>query len=433
MSKFYLQCFWLLCFFQSSALLALDCTKMTDDPEYFNTHEAQCYNSPEFNYHYGLLALKSNKPSLAISFFERVTVLDKNHAGVWIDMAEAYYRQDNRQGVHYALGELTKKFNIPSQLKPVIKFYRVWYDETKHTSRTSGGVFVGSGFSDNINSGSSSRSIDLQFGDQILGVELGEDSRAIKDDFLDVGGFWQYSSLDNNLSGKRDDMLDSYIRFSFNNREYGSHHKYSSGVLMLSAGSEYTKGKERLVFNSAFAAYIQSGDFYQRNYLLSALYGQQIKENLQVKMRLGYEKSSYVDTTSDLNRYSFMLEGDYRTRAGVWSATWRKGSDIVSGVRAGGDTRWYSGGLAWKYHFRSSILSASVYHRVEDDSEVYSSSLLGDRKKDKEILGIDVSYHKILTRQLSAEFTVTSTKTQSEIELFDGSQNKIGVTAYYYW
>lgn len=422
-------------FFASDVLAAADsnCQARFSTLKQYHDRESDCFEDAEFNYNLGLLALSEGRYSMAVSAFERVVVLDTQHAGAWLDMAEAYLLLGDRDGVYYAIAELEKRFPIPQGLTEVIARYKKWYRERRPVYVQRGGAFLSQGYSDNINGGSSRQNIDLEFGGQVIRIGLDENSQSIADGYSDVGGYWQldYNQFSETSNTKGDSY---YLRLSANKRFYDTETEYDSGIIMINGGRAFTSKRERLSMNVGTIFYSQRGKVYQQGLLLGLQYDKRFSQYSAFRVQLACDHNRYRSSgISDVDKCSYQLKLKRDFDFGELSATLLSGVDMVSGFRPGGDTLWYGARLGWLYSFSDSTLSVYARYEQEEDEEPYSTEIFGDRKRDKITTAYGVGYEFFFTKRASVELSASASTTTSDIVLFDTEQNKAALSFYYYW
>ncbi len=419
--------------FFSADVKAVDCLDRLETLQQYQDQEGSCFDNSDFNYQLGLLALEKGDLSQAVSAFERVVALDSRHAGAWLDMTEAYFRLGDRKGVHYAIGELEKRFTIPEGLVAVVAKYKEWsqWYQPKYANR--GGAFISKGYSDNINAGSSRHSIDLVFGQQIIRVDLDDESQSIADAYSDIGGYWQFDYQ--NYSATSKTKSDSYyLRLSANKRFYDMEDRYNSGVIMMNGGRVYNSKRERLSLNLGTILYSQRGRIYQQGLLLGAQYDKRLTQDSTFQVQIACDHNRYRDSeVGDVNKCSNQFKVKRDHHFGEFSATFLSGMDWKSDTHAGGDTFWYGARLEWLYSFSNATLSAYTRYEQESDDKPYSEEILGNKKRNKTTNASGLSYEYFITKQASIELSASASRTRSDIALFETEQNKAAVSLYYYW
>lgn len=153
---------------------------------------------PEFDFLYGLAAMESGRPDIAVFAFERIAFLYPNQRRVKLELARAYFMANNLTAATTLFNEVLAT-NPEPNVQANINAFLAAIEERENAVRSSLNWFVNSnlGVDSNINSATELGVISTPIGD----VELNPNGQSIDDEYLDLGGGFVYSHpLDKNRS-----------------------------------------------------------------------------------------------------------------------------------------------------------------------------------------------------------------------------------------
>lgn len=140
----------------ADAELLLRAGKAQDAWALLSPHEFELAGREGFDYLLGVAALETGRPGLATLIFERVLVVNPNHAAARIDMARAYYAQGDHARARTEF-EAVLHFDPPPPARATIDRYlaAIAGAAGKSATRLSGYVEAMLGSDSNLNAGAS--------------------------------------------------------------------------------------------------------------------------------------------------------------------------------------------------------------------------------------------------------------------------------------
>jgi len=139
----------------------------------------------DFDYLLGRAALDAGMPSKATLVFERLLMVDPNHAGARLDMGRAYFALGDFERARNEFDSLNK-LNPPPAARSVIKHYLTAIDNRLQPAKTVAKAYLEAGFGrdSNVNVGPRATSIYLPvFG---LNFSIADSARAQSDNYHQV-------------------------------------------------------------------------------------------------------------------------------------------------------------------------------------------------------------------------------------------------------
>lgn len=181
---------------------------------------------PEFDFLYGLAALESGRPDEAVFAFERIAYIYPDQQRVKLELARAYFSSNNLAAAELLFNEVLDTDPGPNVSNNIQAFLDL-IEQRQNAVSSSFTWYVNSniGSDSNINSATELGIISTPIGD----VDLSETGQRIEDEFVDIGGGFNYIyPFDKNRS--------AFARGTFNQHNNFSSNDFDLGVLAGEAG-----------------------------------------------------------------------------------------------------------------------------------------------------------------------------------------------------
>lgn len=117
----------------------------------------------DYNYRLGLVALERGHLGVALNAFERVALLNPQHAGVWLDLAIVSYQMGDDASAQQFLEYLSTTYDLPPSIKEAYQFWisKVSLRQRSQEKGFSGDISFSLGRTSNANGGLSTDRIRL--------------------------------------------------------------------------------------------------------------------------------------------------------------------------------------------------------------------------------------------------------------------------------
>lgn len=151
----------------------------------FNAEAAEEATDPEEAYRLGLIAQREQRYAEAINHFERVVLINPNHAGAWLDLAIAYFSVGDFTTAANLLDHVESQFAPGPKTAENIAAVRVRIAQAQLGGRAAAArtwraeVSAGVGYGRNINSAPNINSVFLTLANQRLELLLAENQRPV--------------------------------------------------------------------------------------------------------------------------------------------------------------------------------------------------------------------------------------------------------------
>ena len=210
---------------------------------------------PEFDFLYGLAALKSGRPDEAVFAFERIAYIYPDQQRVKLELARAYFTSNNLTAARTLFNEVLDSGSGPNVSANIQAFLDL-IEQRENAVNSTFTWYVNSniGSDSNINSATELGVIDTPIGD----VELSPSGQSIDDNFMDLGAGFNYNYPFNKNSS-------AFVRGNFNQHNNFSISEFDIDVLSAETGYAVIRENVRLSMYSRFQRVNLNEEEFQRS------------------------------------------------------------------------------------------------------------------------------------------------------------------------
>lgn len=381
-------------------------------------HEAAHSDEVAYNYHLGVLALRSRQYGIALNAFERVVLQQPAHAGAWLDLAIASFHLGDDASAEQLFLYVRTHFDPPPPVLQTIEEYRHLLAERAMARRTwQAQLGTALGWTDNANSGPALDKIQLTSGGQRYDIALDPRQHPRPAHFLQADALLRWAPEAIAVSGL------GFLFYGQQRRNAGIMSDFNQGVSIAAANIEQPLGPY------TWGAQLAMQDFRLGQ---ARLYRAQVAElalrretgPCQLQAGLEAERRRYGDMPDlDGDIHSLRLGGECRLAypGHILGLLLRTSRDLASRQRAGGEQRRHEILVSYRHPLGPGRLEYSARSAQQADAEGYSP-LLEDGAR-RRVTRSQWALAFVLPLGLSQEWYLSAQyyKQQSNIPLFTQS------------
>jgi len=428
----------LCCLFPAAALAAYDPARLStlvgdkqyqDAYDYALEHRAAHEGELGFDLYYGIAAIEVGELNEAIFALERVVSREPGFDRARLELARAYFLQDNDRRARNAF-EVVLAHDPPPPVEDQIERYLSAINRRadRYETTTSGFVELRAGHDTNVNAATDEESVEIL--DGLARVLLDEDSRELDDNFLRFEARGRVShplSPGVNLVGEA----------GLWQRSLADESEFDTGALEAQLGVMWRGAEDRLLVSGELQHFELDGEDYRDLFGIGARYDRTLSDELGIDVtgrvsELEYDDRPDLDSTLWLldTGFSRAFAGDRRPvlTAGAFvggedaeddtNAAQSNTERDILGVRAG---LWLVLAPRW------TLLGRFEYSTSEYGEE---SNLFGEtREEDYYSVGVSADWRPDAHWRVGPN--LTHSRNDANIELYDYDRTELWVRARY--
>ncbi len=384
----------------------------------------------DYNYLLGVSALQTRHYSQARNAFERTLLLQPGNAGAYLDLAITEIELKNFHEARRLLQEIEQRFNPPEGIRQVINAYNARISSAL-TPRNyfSSHVFIGGGYSDNVNNGTDKSLIELDLGTGPVLLPVSNSSKSSPDSYSEAGATLSY----NIEQGPWRHQLISAIQRS----DYHSMTEFNTVNAVFGANSSISYEQSQIDAGIYYSTVWLDGADYQTSTSGSGQYSYQLPSGLKLASQLRLSQLRYIQTQSNnINRAELTFSASKAVsvlgKNSLLQATLRFNRGSALNNRAGGDEQQWQAGMALITQLNPQDLARlSLSVGNNNDSTPYNPSLLGPKVRDTQKLRLSASYSHQFNETWSITTGLNIARNRSNIDLFTTDSNELTVRLNY--
>lgn len=388
-------------------------------------YEFELAGREDFDYLLGVAALDSGLAGRATLVFERVLVVNPEHAAARLDMARAYYALGDMARARKEFEDVLERKDTPEAARVTIERYLAAIDERGPDHRTllAGYAELGAGRDSNVSGATASSAIYVPLFNTAL--RLGANSRKAADSFVALGGG---AELTHALGGG----ISFIAGLDYRERAYRDWDIYDSRSLDYRAGLQATgeRASARVILGRN--DYALDHDAYRR----IGSFGLELRHAFDSRTQfvgfaqvseIKYLQDSAASHSSDLSLAGF---GVVRSMEGsgnpVLFASAYAGEDIATRGRSDGDSRLQGvrGGYQRALRDDLDLVATLAVQRSRFNT---FNPLFQDTRKDLQYdLGLGFTWRFQRDWQLTPKLNYT--RSDSNLQIYDYSRSELSLT-----
>lgn len=384
-----------------------------------------------YNYLFGLAALKTQHFSQARNAFERTLLLQPKNAGAYLDLAITEIELSNFTEARRLLREVKQRFNPPAGINRVIEAYQARITAAlTPRNRFSNRFFVGGGYSDNVNNGVDKSLIELDLGNGPVLLPVSDNSQSSPDSYTEAGTTLSYSISQ--------DRWHHQLSSALQRNDYQSMSEFNTINAFISTLSRYSYEQSQLEASAYYSTVWLDGDDYQSSTSVATQYSYQLPSDLKLASQFRLSRIGYVQTpNNDINRAELTLSASKPVIlygfGSLIQGNFRIGKDSAISHRAGGDQRhWQLGTTVITQLSKQGLIRLNLTLGNDNDSTAYNPSLLGNKVRDTHKLRMTASYSHTLSKAWSLTAGVNLSRNRSNVDLFTTNSNEVTLRLNYH-
>lgn len=385
---------------------------------------------PEFDYWYGVIALRAGEESEAIVALQRVIAVNPKHAGAHMELVGAHLRQNNVERAQHHLA-IAKSLNPPERAATMIQRYEEAIAERQQRARDGVSLVV-------------------------LGTDVGYDTNYVN--YPDTFDLFQGTFLEGIAILEADETAFATLRGSYFRQKPVNESEYFE--VTASGQARVNQADEAGAFNTNIVQ-------------IAALYGERVNDRQQFKygveaskiwldeqsfrshigLQISYEHQmndqDLVRATTRLRDFHFKNNrNDYRS--GMGEAEWiHKFSKVLTGrfrgaaelervknepARPGGDaTRYYaSADFDYQWDDRNKVSVGLIYGRLRYHDPGFAIFNRGQEDiRSDDLVSLRSEWQHSLTRNWQLALSAQYRDQRSSVDFFDLDQSLVQWTVTY--
>lgn len=385
---------------------------------------------PQYNYLFGVAALQTKHYSQARNAFERTLLLQPANAGAYLDLAITEIELSNFDEARRLLREVKHRFNPPPKINRIIDAHLARITAAlAPRNKLSGRIFIGTGYTDNVNNGVDKSLVELDLGSGPVLLPVSNNSQSSPDNYYETGAALNYSIS----QGRWHHQLSSALQHN----DYQSMTEFNTTNAFISSLSRYNYERSQLEASAYYSTVWLAGDDYQSSTSIAALHSYQLPSELKLTSQLRLSQVSYTQTPNNNIRRSEATLYISRpvTLQGINSliqGSIRAGKDIALSNRAGGDQQhWQLGTAVITKLSPKGLARLSLTVGDDTDSTIYNPALLGNKIRSTRKLKVSASYSHSLSKKWSLTARLNLSRHRSNIDLFTTDTNELSLRLSY--